>query len=316
MSRVAIAQHAPVYLDVQASMQRAEQLMRQAAAEGAQLVVFGEAWLAGYPAWLDHCSSAALWDHEATKQVFARTRKNSIVVGGPETRQLAALSGELGLALVMGANERVVSGPGNGTLYNALLFFDETGSLVLHRRKLVPTHGERLVWGPGDAADLRSAATAAGRVGGLICWEHWMPLARQALHQAGEQIHVAVWPWGNETHQLASRHYAFEGRCFVIAAGMLMRAGDLPAELVPAEPWRDPEELLLRGGSAVIGPDGQYVVEPLLDREQLIVVDLDLEAVERERMTLDVAGHYARPDLFRFEVAGVGRRGGRDGSGT
>ena len=135
-----------------------------------------------------------------------------------------------------------------------------------------------------------------------------MPLARQALHVAGEQLHVALWPWGNEMHQLASRHYAFEGRCFVLVSGLIMPASDLPSELGPP---RLDGTLALRGGSAIIGPDGCYVVEPVVDREELIVAELDLAFVDRERMTLDVSGHYHRPDLFRFELL----RGSR-GSGT
>ena len=227
-------------------------------------------------------------------------RASSVVVGGAETERLAALCKELVLSLVIGVNERVEVGPGNGTLYNALLIFDASGTLQVHRRKLVPTHTERLVWGRGDGRDLTSVATGAGRVGAMICWEHWMPLARQAMHEAGEQVHVALWPWGNEAHQLASRHYAFEGRCIVLSVGLIMPTSDVPAGLKIPD---DAGELLLRGGSAVIGPRGEYVIEPVLDREELIIAEIDLESVDRERMTLDVAGHYARPDVFSFSVS-------------
>ncbi len=130
-----------------------------------------------------------------------------------------------------------------------------------------------------------------------------MPLARQAMHAAGEHVHVAVWPSVHEMHQVASRHYAFEGRCFVLAAGLVMRVKDLPVELPPRTELRsDPDYLLLRGGSAVIGPDGSYIVEPIYDEERLIVAEIDLGAIDREVMTLDVTGHYSRPDVFRFEV--------------
>ncbi len=135
-------------------------------------------------------------------------------------------------------------------------------------------------------------ATPAGRVGGLICWEHWMPLARQAMHNAGEHIHFAVWPTVHEMHQIASRHYAFEARCFVLAAGLIMRAKDLPAGLRAApELAAGPDSFLLRGGSAIIGLDGRYVVEPVYEAETIVTAEIDLEAVDRERMTLDVSGH-------------------------
>jgi nitrilase len=303
---VAIVQAAQHPLDLAGGLEAAANRTREAAARGARLVVFGESWLGGYPAWLDCCPAIGLWEHGPTKEVFARLRRSSIVVPGPETALLGGLAAELGVVLVMGANERVDSGPGNGTLYNAMLVFDADGKLVQHHRKLVPTHTERLVWGPGDARGLGSSATRIGRVGGLICWEHWMPLARQALHDAGEQIHVALWPSVQEPHQIASRHYAFEGRCFVLAAGSIMRAEDLPAELERPEPG----ELVLRGGSAVIGPDGKYLTEPVYEQDALIVHDLDLDAIDKERMTLDVSGHYARPDLFDFTVHRAGPRTG------
>ncbi|MEP6821265.1 MAG: carbon-nitrogen hydrolase family protein [Chthoniobacterales bacterium] len=300
---VAVIQHAPVFMDLAASMEKAVRLIEAAAQDGAQVVTMGETWLPGYPAWLDHCAEMGLWDHAPTKAVFARLRQNSVLVPGPETERLARLAAEHRLTLVIGVNERVEAGPGNGTLYNSLLTFTPEGGLAVHHRKLVPTHTERLVWGQGDGRGLESVATPAGRIGGLICWEHWMPLARQALHLAGEQIHIAVWPTVHEMHQLASRHYAFEGRCFVLAAGLIMRAKDLPAEFAPASVCEgNPEAFLLRGGSAVIGPDGKYLVEPCFDQETTILAEIDPGAVDEERMTLDVAGHYSRPDLFEFRI--------------
>lgn len=307
--RAAIIQSSPVALDLAASLEKLTGLVESAARDGAQVVVVGETWLPGYPAWLDYCPDAALWDHAPTKEVFARLRQNSVVVPGNETRFLAQLAGSLKVTLVIGVNEKVESGPGNGTLFNSLLMFGADGKLANHHRKLVPTFTERLVWGQGDGTGLRSIATPAGRVGGLICWEHWMPMARQALHLAGEQIHVAVWPTVHDNHQLASRHYAFEGRCFVLAAGLIMQAKDLPAELTSVPSLAaDPEAFVLRGGSAIIGPDGRYVVEPVFDRETIVSAELDLTAIDREKMTLDVAGHYNRPDVFRFAVRKGSRR--------
>ena len=300
---VAIIQESPVFLNLEASMAKAIALAEKAARAGARVITFGETWLPGYPAWLDYCSDVALWDHAPAKEVFARLRQNSIVVPGKETHQLAQLAADRKLTLVIGVNERVETGPGNGTLYNSLLTFTADRGLTNHHRKLVPTYTDRLVWGQGDGGGLDSVATPHGRVGGLICWEHWMPLARQALHNAGEHIHVAVWPSVHEMHQIASRHYAFEARCFVLASGMVMRAKDLPAELrATPELATDPEAFVLRGGSAIIGPDGQYIVEPVFEQETIVTAELDLNAVDREKMTLDVSGHYSRPDIFNFQI--------------
>jgi len=305
--RVAVIQAAPVPNDLDASLAKCVTLLRDAAARGAKVVAFGETWLAGYPAWLDYCADAALWNHEPTKRLFARMRANSVVVPGDATETIAQHARELGVVVVIGINERVDAGLGSGTLYNSLLTFDADGRIVRHHRKLVPTYTERLVWGPGDAAGLAPADTRAGRIGGLVCWEHWMPLARQAMHDGGERIHVAVWPTVHEMHQIASRHYAFEGRCFVLAAGSILHARDLPGELRRPDGLAD-DALVLRGGSAIIGPDGQYVAGPVFDEETILTADLDLAAIDREVMTLDVSGHYARPDVFRFEVHAHPRR--------
>jgi nitrilase len=300
--RVAIAQSAPVYLNKRASLTKALALIHQAAERGARLIAFGETWLPGYPAWLDVCPGAALWENASAKDIFAKLRNNSITVPGEEVNALREAARDLKIALVIGANERVDTSPGYGTLYNSLLTVSEDGRLKIHHRKLVPTYTERLVWGNGDGRGLEAAATSVGRVGGLICWEHWMPLARMAMHNSGEHIHVAVWPTVHELHQLASRHYAFEGRCFVLAVGLMMPTEDLPRELddgVISRPGYG--QWIERGGSAIIGPDSRYVLDPVFDREELLVSDLDLTQIDRELMTFDVSGHYARPDLFRFE---------------
>ncbi|MBW3671881.1 MAG: carbon-nitrogen hydrolase family protein [Acidobacteria bacterium] len=298
--RVAVVQAAPAHLDIERSVERVAGFTAEAAAGGASLVVFGETWLPGYPAWIDHCGEVTIWNNSATKDVFARLRQNSITVPGDHATRLADVARSHNVTLVIGAHERVESGPGNGTLYNVLLTFAPDGELAQHHRKLVPTYTERLVWGPGDARGLDAVDTPSGRVGGLICWEHWMPLARHAMHESGEQIHVAVWPTAHEMHQLASRHYALEARCFVIAAGSIMRASELPSEFERPSHVRADDELLLRGGSAVIAPDGSYVAGPLFDEEKILFADIDLSAIDREKLTLDVSGHYHRPDLFEL----------------
>jgi predicted amidohydrolase len=273
------------------------------------LIAFGETWLTGYPAWLDCCPQAALWNHEATKEVFAQLRRNSVVVPGKETIALGDVARKHGVVVVIGINERVEAGAGNGTLYNSLLTFGADGALLNHHRKLIPTYTERLVWGQGDGAGLEAVTTPIGRVGGLVCWEHWMPMARQTLHTSGEHFHIAVFPTVHEMHQIASRHYAFEGRCFVLAAGSIMKAGDLPSELAATDDIAaTPDRLLLRGGSCIIAPDGSYVVEPVFDEEKIITAELDLTMIDKEKMTLDVSGHYSRTDVFDLKVNKGSRR--------
>jgi nitrilase len=297
--QVALVQASPVFNDLPASLEKVVGLIAEAAKTGAKLAAFGETWLAGYPAWLDHCRDAALWNHEPTKEVFAAMRRNSLVVNGKETEILGRAARENKVTVVIGANERVDQGIGNGTLYNALLTFDETGRLVNHHRKLIPTYTERLVHGQGDGDGLKTVETSVGRVGGLVCWEHWMPLARQAMHDAGEQIHVAVFPTVHEMHQIASRQYAFEGRCFVLAVGLVMKISDLPDELSPPP---NADSFVLRGGSCLIAPDGNFVIEPVFNREEILTAEIDLTQIDREKMTLDVSGHYQRRDVFEFSV--------------
>ncbi len=197
----------------------------------------------------------------------------------------------------------MTAGPGHGTLYNTQLIFGPDGALLSRHRKLVPTHAERLVWGPGDGTGLRAVDTPIGRVGTLICWEHWMPLARQAMHESAEAIHVAAWPTVRDIYQVASRHYAFEGRCFVLACGQIIEAGALPPELdLPPEIEKDKRALVASGGSCIFGPDGAILAGPVFDREEILTADLDMGRIAEESMALDVTGHYNRPDVFDFRV--------------
>ncbi|WP_339815118.1 carbon-nitrogen hydrolase family protein [uncultured Imperialibacter sp.] len=301
--KVAIIQHAPEYLDKKRSLEKALVLIREAASGGNVLAVFGESWLSGYPAWLDYCPGAALWNHEPTKEVFAKTHENAIVIDGPEMTVLQQAASDLGIAICIGINEKTGSGSANGTLYNSMAIISPAGELVVHHRKLMPTFTEKLIYGVGDGNGLRSAEVAGARVGGLICWEHWMPLTRQAMHETCELVHIALWPTVHEMHQVASRQYAFEGRCFVLAVGQILRVKDIPAAFeLPEELKANPESLLLKGGSCVVGPDGFYMREPIFDLETTIEVELPLREAIKEKMTLDVTGHYKREDVFDFKV--------------
>ena len=301
--KVAIVQAAPVYYKLYQSLSKAKKLVTEAVKRGAQLVAFGETWLPGYPAWLDMCTEAALWNHDETKELFATLKENSVVVPGIETAELAQLAKKLKIVIAIGVNERVEKGRGRGTLFNSLLLFNSNGELVNHHRKLIPTYTERLVWGQGDARGLKAATTTAGTVGGSICWEHWMPLTRQHLHNEAEQIHISMWPGVHEMHQVASRHYAFEGRCFVLACGLIMYKKDMPRGFKVAEKYaRTKSDFLINGGSAIIGPDGSYIAGPVFDKETILVAEIDTRQIAKEQMTLDTAGHYYRDDVFNFSL--------------
>jgi len=310
---VAIVQ-AEVAPDFASAISRTAEGVDAARRAGASIVVFPETWIPGYPAWLDLCRDAALWNHAPTKAVFARMARDSVSVPGHAFDALAAIARDAAVSLVVGISERVAAGPGRGTLYNSLLTIGPDGRLLNHHRKLIPTYTERMVWGTGDVEGLRAVEVAGVRVGGLVCWEHWMPLARQALHESGEDLHVAIWPTVHEMHQVASRQYAFEGRCYVLAAGSLMRASALPAEL-EAHPERvtSPQQWILRGGSAIIGPDGEYIAGPVYDEPCVLVSEIDLGRIREESMTLDVTGHYHRPELFEFRTRRSGGRSAGEG---
>ena len=294
---VAVAQATPVVLDLVGSVAKACDWIAEAGKRGAQLVAFPETWLPIYPLWCD-VGTFGKWGHEPSKRLQARLARNSLIIPSKETEQLCRAARDARCAVVMGANEL----DRTSSLYNTLLFISAEGEILGRHRKLVPTFGERLVWGYGDAAGLRAYETAGARIGGLICWEHWMPLARHVLHAEGEQVHVAAWPHCGDLYQLTSRHYAFEGRAFVLVAAAYLTNADLPRDFELASDFAELSDVLLNGGSAVIAPDASYVVEPVRGREELLTTEIDLDRIAEEKLTLDVAGHFSRPDLFDLRV--------------
>jgi len=304
----AVVQHAPVFMNLAASLDKACALTAEAAAHGARVVAFPETWLPGYPVWLDVASGTGLWDHAPAKALYRVLVENALVLDSPVTRRLGQVAREHDVTLVMGAHERVAN-----TLYNSILYFPCDGGEPTVHRKLVPTYTERLLWGRGDGSTLRTLATPHGPVGGLVCWEHWMPLARAAMHDLGETVHVAQWPYVKELHQIASRHYAFEGQCFVLAAGAVLSRdemlagvrslGDAACDALPLlESVPQEAERLLRGGSAIIAPDTSYLAGPLYDEAGILYAELDPACITEGHMALDTSGHYARPDVFHLSI--------------
>jgi nitrilase len=301
--KVGIAQFSPVQNNLSACLSKMAEIVGEAVKEGVQLLVFGETWLSGYPAWIDHCPDVALWDDPSMKKAYRLFFEGSVDIEGDSLQLVCDMAKANQLSIVLGINEKVKQGPGNGTVFNSVIIIDEHGEIKVHHRKLMPTYSEKMLYGLGDGSGLEAADLSVGRVGALICWEHWMPLTRQAMHNSGEQIHIALWPQVHDMLQLSSRHYAFEGRCFVLAVGQIMTAAQIPSELkLPEKLAQAPETQILNGGSSIIGPNGQYLVEPVYGKEQLIVATLDLGKVIEEQMTLDTSGHYQRPDVFTFEV--------------
>ena len=307
--QVAIVQEAPVFLNLPASVDKAISLIEKAAAKGANIVSFAECWLPGYPVWLDFAPEAAIWDHPGAKALFRLLADNAVTVGDEHLIRLQEATIKAGVFLVMGTHER-----DGATLYNTTFTFSPDGAAPKAHRKLVPTYTERLVWGRGDGSGLHTTATPWGALGSLICWEHWMPLARAAMHAKKEFLHVAQWPIVKEMHQVASRHYAFEGRCAVAAAGSIMTLGDImegyrslkvsnnEAEAMLGSMPGEDSDFIHSGGSAIISADGSYIVEPVFERADIIIGRLDMASQKEEWQTLDTNGHYSRPDVFELNV--------------
>lgn len=301
---VAAVQAAPAFLDLEASVAKAVHLIGEAASAGVRVMAFPETWLPGYPAWI---FGAAGWEDPASKRAYARLVHNAVTVDGDAVRSLREAAARHGVAVTIGVNERDALYT-RGTLYNSLLFIGADGALLGVHRKLMPTHAERILWAPGDGSTLSVFDAPFGRLGGLICWEHWMPLARFAMHAQGEQIHVAAWPEGTYVTELASLAYAFEGRCYVIAASPFMTLADLPEDfelndvLHEAFDDQDGEGVINPGGSGIAGPDGRWVTGPVYGSEQLVMAEIDLDKITEEQQVLDTAGHYNRPDVFSLHV--------------
>lgn len=306
---LAIIQEPPVFLNLAASTEKAIGHIRAAAADGAQIVAFAECWLPGYPVWLDFSPNAAIWDEKGAKVLYRLLAENSVMAGDQHLAALQALADELGVYIVMGTHERA----GN-TLYNTSFTFSPGAKAPAPHRKLVPTYTERLVWGRGDGSTLAAVETPWGNLGNLICWEHWMPLARAAMHSKHEAIHVCQWPVVKDMHQVASRHYAFEGRCAVVAAGSFMRKSDViegflslgadepeALAMLDAMPG-DMDTVIHSGGSAVIAADGNYISEPVFDKACTLMGTIDMAHQREQAQTLDTNGHYSRPDVFELSV--------------
>jgi nitrilase len=294
----ACVQAEPVVLDRAASIDKLERLVAEAAGNGATLVVFPEAFIPVYPssAW---AKALAGWVAPGAKAAFAAIARESLAVPGPDTDRLGEIAAQHGVVLATGVTEIEPERP--GTLYNTLLVHDSDGRLVLSHRKLVPTNHERLVWGQGDGGGLQAVETALGRVGGLICWENYMPLARFALYDSGVEIYLAPTADDGESWQASLVHIARESRAYVISPSHYQRTSAYPEDF-PLRDELDGLDVLGRGGSAILGPDGAYLAGPLYDEEGILYAELDPNRLLEERQRFDPVGHYHRPDVLRLKV--------------
>ena len=301
MNKIAVIQHAPQVLDREATLDKAVALITEAAANGAQLIVFPEAFVPGYPAWVWRLRPGNDWD--LSEQIHQRLLDNAVDLARDDLAKIRSAAAEVGVTVVMGINERDGT-LGRTTLYNSAVIIGSDGKILNHHRKLMPTNPERMVWGFGDASGLRVIDTPVGRIGILLCWENYMPLARFALYAQGIDILIAPTYDSGENWIGTMQHISREGGCWVISAGVALRNRDLPEDfperdtLYPAdEDWINP------GDSAVTAPGGEIVAGPLHEQQDILYAEIDLNRVAISRRSFDVAGHYARPDIFTLHVA-------------
>ena len=300
MPRVAVIQRPPVFLDRAATLENAVASLAEAAASGARLAVFAEALVPGYPAWMWRLRPGP--DMALTERIHARLRANSVSLAADELSPLREAARRHELTVVCGLHERDEA-LGGGTLYNTVVTIGADGALLNRHRKLMPTNPERMVWGCGDASGLRTVPTACGRIGALICWESYMPLARYALYAQGLDVYVTPTYDSGERAVATMQHIAREGGCWVVSCGSALQARDIP-DAFPGkgELFRNPDEWINPGDSVVVAPGGKLVAGPLHEERAILYAEIDLERVGVARRSLDVVGHYARPDLFELRV--------------
>jgi nitrilase len=298
--KAAAVQAAPVLFDREASVEKACRLCLEAAGNGAKLVLLPEAFIPAYPRGLSFGTVVGNRT-DAGRRTWQRYWENAVEVPGPATAQLGAAARKGQVHLAVGVIERD-SQFSRGTLFCTLLYFGPDGRLLGKHRKLMPTAGERLIWGAGDGSTLTVLETALGKIGGLICWENYMPLARMAMYAKGVEIYLAPTADQRDTWQATLRHIACEGRCFVMGCNQFMTRDMYPADLEGLEALHDQPEILCRGGSAIVSPLGEVLAGPLWDEEGIVYADIDLGAVARGKFDFDAVGHYARPDVFQLVV--------------
>ena len=304
--RAAIVQRAPVLLHRDETMERVLAGLEEASGEGAALVVFPETYLPGYPEYIWRLSPGD--DYDLSREIHGRLLSNAIDLDADDLQPVQDAARRAGTAVVIGVHERD-GAFSRATLFNTVVTIGPDGRVLNRHRKLVPTNPERMVWSPGDGAGLRVVETPVGRLGSLICWENYMPLARFALYAQGVDVYVAP-TWDEGDGWIATmRHIAREGRCWVLGAGCAIAASDVPADFPDRDRlYPDPEEWLNDGDSVIVDPRGEIVAGPLRREYGVVFADVDPDAARASHYTLDAAGHYNRPDVFTLRVDRTSRR--------
>ena len=297
---VAVVQTSPVLFDREATVEKTCRLVVEVAEQGADLVLFPEAFIPAYPRGLGFGAVVGSRSPEG-RRTFQRYWANAVQVPGPATEALGKAAREAGIYLSIGVIERD-STFSRGTLYCTLLYFNPEGELMGKHRKLKPTASERLIWGEGDGSTMPVFDTPLGRIGGLICWENYMPLARMAMYGKGVEIYLAPTADHRETWESTLRHIACEGRCFVIGCNQFVTKDMYPEDLEGLEELDGQPEIICRGGSAIVSPFGEVLAGPLYDEEGVLTAELDMAQIAQGRFDFDVAGHYSRPDVFQLVV--------------
>lgn len=295
MTRVAVVQASPKAFDLAATLLIAEKNVASAAARGARVVVFPEAFLGGYPKGLDFGARLGMRS-ESGRDDFARYHAGAINIPGPEIQRLMKLAADQRVDLVMGVVERDA-----GTLYCSVIFINAQGRYLGKHRKLMPTALERVVWGLGDGSTLPVFETANGRIGAVICWENYMPLLRMSMYAQNIQMYCAPTVDDRDSWIPSMRHIATEGRCFVLSACQFTRRSDYPRDYACIQ-GDNAESMIIRGGSCIVSPFGEVLAGPVYGEESVLTADLDFEQIIRGRYDLDVSGHYSRPDIFQLHV--------------
>lgn len=299
--KVAMAQIAPVWLNKEATLEKIEASIVEAAKEKTELVIFGEALLPGYPFWLAHTDGAA-WDLKINKEIHGHYTRNAVQIEAGELDSICALAKEHKIAVYLGIMERAKNRGGH-SIYCSLVYINELGKIGSVHRKLQPTYDERLTWAPGDGNGLQVHPLKEFTVGGLNCWENWMPLARTALYGLGENLHIAVWPGNDVNTKDITRFIARESRSYVISVSSLMKKEDFPNTTPHIKTILSKvPDVLANGGSCIAGPDGEWIVAPVLHTEGLIYQTLDFNRVYEEHQNFDAVGHYSRPDVTKLTV--------------
>jgi len=299
--KVALAQISPVWLDKKQTIQKIKNTIEDASKEKAELIVFGEALLPGYPFWIGLTNGAA-WNSSVQKEIHAHYVQNSITIEKGELDTICKLAKEHHMAIYIGIIERAQNRGGH-SIYASLVYINQDGVIKSVHRKLQPTYDERLTWAPGDGHGLQVHPLKNFTIGGLNCWENWMPLPRAALYGQGEDLHVAVWPGSDHNTKDITRFIARESRSFVISVSSLMQKSNFPKEtphfdkIIKNAPYT-----LVNGGSCIAGPDGEWILEPVINKEGIFYETLDFSKVLEERQNFDVAGHYSRPDITKLHV--------------